>query len=443
MSSVSPTTESSEPRRQTKGFKDVFGSTVARALTMPISAIAVLLSSSLITQSRGVEGFALFSIFIALPYMVPISDFGISVSVTDTIAAHGVGSPEFRYVWKRTLMILSAIAGGTIFLAAMLALMGGWRLVLGLPAGRDTELAGFLMMLVMALGIPLGAGQRALLGLGLQTKATVLNSLSGCVSLLLVSVVLAVPGAGYAGLAVAYGAGPLLMQTALFVIAIRNLRDKANANVPMKLHAPVKIFHVALPMAVLSLTLPLTYQTDRVLLAHSSDLVQVANYSFVSMYYVPLLSVITIGSQALWPLFIRNLSVPRRLHRQFLKADRMFSTLGIVMMLGLIFAGPPLTLIVSGGKGDPPTALFIAFGAMLFVFGSNATSGMLLMDHQGRKLQALGAVVMLAIKVPLSIALIPVLGATGTILATLIPMTLCMIVPTRIAAQKRIRKGIT
>lgn len=408
---------------------------------MPISALAVLLSSSLITHQRGVEGFALFSIFTALPYMIPISDFGISVSVTDTIAAHGARSPEFRQVWKRTMLILSGVAGATISLAAVVALLGGWRVLLGLPATADTELAGFLMMVLMALGIPLGAGQRALLGLGMQTKATILTSMSGCVSLLLVLLVLAVPGSGYALLSVAYGAGPLLMQMAIFAVAVRKLRVNAIPAYPAHTRTSVRILRVAVPMAILSLTLPLTYQTDRVLLAHFSDLVQVADYSFVSMYYVPLLSVITIGSQALWPLFIKTLAVPRRLQRQFIKADRMFSGLGLIMMVGLILAGPPLTLIVSGGEGDPPIELFVTFGVLLFLFGCNATPGMLLMDHAGRKVQALGAVVMLGIKVPLSIALIPVLGATGSVLATLIPMSVCMILPTRIIALKRIRKG--
>lgn len=433
--------EKSTKTKKYAGFSDVAGSTTARAFVMPISALAVLWSSSLVTQQKGLEGFALFSIFVALPYMVPVSDFGISVAVTETLSKYGLQSPEFRSVWVRTILILSAISVITVAAATILALTGSWSVILGLPASRDTELTGLAMMVIMAIGIPLGAGQRVLLGLGRQTTATVLTSSAGAVSLLLVWTALKIPDSGYAALAVAYGFGPLLMQVAIFCLAVRSVRRERADDTDSVDRFRVSILRVALPMAVLTIALPLTYQTDRVLLSHSASLVEVANYSFVSMYYVPLLSIITIGSQALWPLFMKTMENPRRLRRQFRRADTMFGALGLSMMAGIIIVGPTVTRFVSDGAGNPPIQLYVAFGIMLVMFGLNASSGMLLMDYRGRKIQAIGAVSMLAIKVPLSFFLIPVLGATGAVVATLIPMTICMIVPTRVGALMRVRKG--
>lgn len=425
-----------------KSFSDVAGSTAARALVMPISAAAVLFSSSLVTQERGVEGFALFSIFVALPYMVPISDFGISVSITDTLATKGVDSPEFRFVWRRTLLILCLIAVLTITVAILLALGGYWSPILGLPASVDTELAGVTMMIIMALGIPLGVGQRVLLGLGKQTLSTLLTSSSGCISLVFVWLCISLEPTGYAALSAAYGAGPLLMQLVVFMMAVKTARQGRSRNGTRPEQARVKVMQLALPMAILTIALPLTYQTDRVLLAHSADLLQVADYSYVSMYYMPLLSIITVGSQALWPLFLKLANNPRRLKRQYRKADKLFFSLATLMMIGLICVGPAATQIVSGGQGSPPMILYIVFGLMLVAFGLNASSGMLLMDHQGRKIQALGAVALVSVKIPLSLMLIPLLGATGAVLATFCPLIVCMIVPTRIVALIRIKKGV-
>lgn len=430
------------PLPRKKGFSDVAGSTAARALVMPISAVAVLMSSSLVTQERGVEGFALFSIFVALPYMVPISDFGISVSLTDTLATKGINSPEFTYVWRRTLMILCLVAALTVGGAVLLAIGGLWSPILGLPADLDTELAGVTMMTIMALGIPLGTGQRVLLGLGKQTLSTLLTSSSGCISLLLVWLCLALEPAGYAMLSAAYGAGPLLMQLVVFIMALMAVRRGRSQKWTTADATRVRVLQLAFPMAVLTVALPLTYQTDRVLLAHSADLLQVADYSYVSMYYMPLLSIITVGSQALWPLFMKLAGNPRRLRRQYRKADSLFLVLAALMMTGLIWVGPIATQIVSGGEGSPPLALYVVFGLMLMAFGLNASSGMLLMDHAGRKIQAIGAVILVSVKIPLSFMLIPILGATGAVLATFLPLLICMIVPTRIVALTRIKKSV-
>lgn len=430
------------PVPDNKGLRDVAGSTVARAMVMPVSALAVLWSSSLVTQQKGVEGFALFSIFVALPYMVPVSDFGISVSVTDTLAKKGLNSPEFRFVWRRTLLLLTGISILTVAVSCYLALHQKWAIVLGLPPNSDTEIAGLAMMAIMAAGIPLGAGQRVLLGQNRQTLSTLLTSSSGIVSLAAVWVALTLPSTGYTQLAVAYGLGPLLMQVVIFIVAARSLRAATRPNVPSGPPVErVKILRVAAPMALLTIALPLTYQSDRVLLSHFSDILEVAKYSFVSMYYVPLLSIVTVGSQALWPMFMKTVSTPRRLDRQFRKADKLFAGLGLLMMVGLVAVGPAMTAIVSAGKGNAPLDLYVVFGVMLLLFGLNATPGMLLMDHKGRIIQAAGAVIMLICKIPLSILLIPLMGATGAVIATLIPMTLCMIIPTRVFALIRLKKG--
>lgn len=425
-----------------RGFSDVVGSTAGRAIVMPVSALAVLYSSTLITQQRGVEGFALFAIFISLPYMVPVSDFGISVSVTDTLATKGKESPEFSFVWQRTLVVLLLICALTIAVAAVLALGGHWSQILGLPASPDTELAGLLMMIIMAVGIPLGAGQRVLLGIGRQTQATLFTSSSGCISLGLVWMCLSANPSGYAALAAAYGAGPLLMQLLVFLLALKRLGKTPWRRQLHPYTTRVRIMRLAFPMTVLTIALPLTYQTDRVLLAHFSTLVQVADYSYVSMYYMPLLSIITVGSQALWPLFMRTMENPRRLRRQFRRADRLFLALSAGMMAGLILLGPTATGIVSNGAATAPMALYIVFGIMLVLFGINASSGMLLMDYGGRKVQAFGALAMLALKIPLSLFLIPIFGATGSVAATLLPLMLCMIVPTRLVALRKISKEV-
>jgi O-antigen/teichoic acid export membrane protein len=195
-------------------------------------------------------------------------------------------------------------------------------------------------------------------------------------------------------------------------------------------------------MAVISIALPLAYQSDRVVLAHFASTDALAAYSLVAILYGPLLSVISIGGQTLWPLFIR-LSGSGEWQATYRLSMKIFALLGTALGCGLMIAGPYVShFVASDGAGDSARwTTYLLFGLLLFMFACHTTNGMLLMDAAGRRFQAVGSVLLLVIKIPLSILLAPKLGADGVILSTLLAASICLVAPAALTLREKLRSG--
>lgn len=438
----SETRSSLAPKRVPLGgqLREAMSSSVLRALILPFSGIASILSARLVVESSGSVGFGFFSIITSLPALIPISDFGISAVVTDNIARHGIDSWQFRAVWRRAQRLLWTIAAVTSGLGIAVGIGGYWPLILGLPDSTMLDIAATFVVIATALGIPLGAGQRVLLGVGKQTLATGLLSSSPILSLGLTAMVLYLwPSSHFATLAIAYSLGSLLTQASLMLVALRHIRANTRHSEPHSSVIRIPIGRTALPMAVMAIALPLAYQSDRILLAHVSTNLAVADYALVAVLYFPLLSIIAFGQQPLWPLFQRHASQHERLRLLYRKAILVFSCLGVFLGCGLVLLGPTLSGFIDASTKSP-FGLYFAFAALLVMFGLNSAAGMLLMDSTGRLVQAVGSVAMLFGKLALTLFWAPIWGAEGAVWATVAAAMSCMVLPSLIMAGYRLQK---
>lgn len=428
-------------RNRFRPFRDALGSIAGRGAVLPITGMATVLSSRIVFDETGSLGFAWFSLLISLPLLIPISDFGIGAVLTDEVAKYGLGSKAFKSVAKRAITLLCLIGSIAMGMGCALTVGGFWAPILGLPNGVETELACFALTCIMAIGIPLGAGQRVLLGLGRQTMSTLILGCGGLVSLGLLVFLSANGDHSFATYGVAYTAGPLVAQMIVAAVALRMWSKSPVIDQEGKV-APVRIGRVALPMAVISIALPLAYQSDRVVLAHFASTDSLAIYSLVAILYGPLLSVISIGGQTLWPLFIR-LSGSSEWRSTYWLSVRIFAVLGIALGSGLLVCGPLVSSFVgSDGVGaSVQWTTYALFGLVLVMFACHTTNGMLLMDAAGRRFQAVGSVLLLVVKIPLSVFLAPKLGADGVILSTLIAASLCLVAPAALTLRDKLRSG--
>lgn len=421
-------------------FKDSFGSVLARGLVLPITGAATILSSRLVVDATGAVGFAWFSLLITLPLLIPISDFGIAAVLTDVIAKHGPGSRAFRDVYSRAMRSLCLISVAAVGAGVVLSVNGLWSQLLGLPSGVETEIACLALTISMALGIPLGAGQRVLLGLGRQSTSTLILGGGGFLSLGLVWILHQGAQNNFGVYGVAYALGPLVAQTSVAVLAWRAVRQTTMEGDSLARVPRVRIHRVAIPMAVISVALPLAYQSDRVVLAHVSTAREVAEYSLVAILYGPLLSIIAVGGQTLWPLFLRRTHFDAR-QSLYKQANIIFFVLGAVLACALVLLGPVISGFVSSehDKIDARTSTYVLFGLILVMFAAHTTNGMLLMDEAGRRMQALGSTSLLLVKVPLSFFLAPSFGADGVLAATLLAAIPCLVLPAAVTARRRLQ----
>ena len=419
---------------------EAFTSSAFRAVTLPFAGIASILSARLVVESSGSIGFAFFSIITSLPALIPVSDFGISAVVTDNIARHGIKSWQFKSVWLRTQRLLWTIAGALSALGIAVGVGGLWAQILGVTDSTMVDVAATAVVILMAIGIPLGAGQRVLLGVGRQTLATGLISSSPILSFgLTAAVYLLWQEADFPLLAIAYSLGSLITQLIVMLVALSHIRRHARKPIASPTSARIPIRHTALPMAVIAITLPLAYQSDRILLAHVSSNLAVTNYALVAILYFPLLSIIAFGQQPLWPLFLRHSTQPRQLIALYRNALWAFLSLGVVLGCALAVIGPKISNFVDSST-RAPLGLYLAFAALLIMFGLNSASGMLLMDTAGRRLQAAGSVAMLASKLALTLTWAPAWGAEGAVWATVISASLFMVLPSFVVAVHRLNR---
>lgn len=425
---------------------DEGGSFVARGLALPISAVCTLIITALVIRNLGVNGYAIFAIIISVPHLVPISDFGLSVSLTDSLAKYGPKSEHFQMTWRRVRRLLAFVAVISTMIGLIVAGFGGWATLLRLPAGLASELSGVVVMVYLGIGIYLGAGQRILLGLQKQKIAVYISGLSGPCSLLFVWVSLLITESNLISVVIANCLGPLIANTLIYLKAIRSANNESIDRVHyVRISDRVStsyrsVIRASVPMAIISISLPLTYQSDRVLLSHLMGPAAVASYSLVSTLYMPLLSLITVSSQSLWPKFIASKAKGKSMSTELLRGSILFCIVGMILSVSLIALGPLIVSYLSDGLAVP-SGLYFAFGALLIAFGASAASGMLQMDFKGRVIQAVGAMTMVVFKLPLAIYLIGIFGPTGAVLGTLIPLIVVMILPTTISAIIRIKNG--
>ncbi|MDO5720822.1 MAG: hypothetical protein Q4P05_08805 [Actinomycetaceae bacterium] len=360
--------------------------------------------------------------------------------MTDVAASHGAGSDVFRRTAKKAIRLLSLICIAAILVGLTLTAFGVWSTILGLPPGLETEMSCLALTAAMGLGIPLGAGQRILLGLGKQTLSTLILGIGGILSLANVSIVHAAGQASFALYGIAFASGPLVAQSVVAFVAWRLIRQYPRDSCQKPTTENIHIRRVALPMAVIAISLPLAYQSDRVVLSHFSSTEELAIYSVVAVLYSPLLSIVNVGGQTLWPMFIRTTEIRKRraFHRQSMF---LFAILGFLLALGLTLFGPFVASFMKSGVASMniSESTYIVFSLLLFMFAVHTTNGMLLMDASGRRMQAIGSFALLSIKIPLSVLLATKIGANGVVLASIISAMLCLVIPAVLAVRRRLR----
>ena len=150
------------------GMGDALGASGARVALLPIGGLAALMASHLLIARTGSVGFAVFSLLAALPAMLPVSDFGVATSLTDSVVKSGPLSEDFRRTKRRVQIILTAISMSVIAIAAAGGVSGLWATVLGLE-GVEANIAASIILAMAGVGVAFGSGPRLLLGLGHQT----------------------------------------------------------------------------------------------------------------------------------------------------------------------------------------------------------------------------------------------------------------------------------
>lgn len=408
---------------------------LVKVLVMGLTGVVGIFTSRLIINSFGVSAYGQYGLLATLPTLLPFADLGMAAVIINVIA--GSREPRTDIEVRRTLVaalrILLGSAGAIIAVAGLLTIFGWWRPILGegglLPGA---ELVPFLCLLVFGLALPLSIGPRTLVGLGMTTTQTATTVVTAPLILLWVWTLTAVPRSTSANV---LALGPYLAAAAVsglgFILAWTKLRPqigRAVAEVPFPRRYPgTRTLHLALPMLVQMIALPVAMQTDRLILSHVGSGDDLAQYNLGTQLFGIIQQTVAAAGVALWPIFARA-----RHEQKIVSPYRptvVFFGGGLLAGTALALVSPWLVEFVSGGRLTLSPLLVISFVIFVALQAAKYPAGMYMTDASGLRFQVLPILLMVPVNLAISLALARTVGAAGPIIGSTVCVLLFQILP--------------
>jgi O-antigen/teichoic acid export membrane protein len=414
----------------------VLRTAMALLLTRGFSIIASLVTVPIVLHHLGTERYGEWMAAIALTTLFAMADGGITNGLIALVAnAYGAGDrARIRVLVGSALAATSAFV--FVFLAAVLIAVRlvDWTWVFNLsdPAiGREAAVVVSIICLCYALGTPATVVRQARLGL-LQGAAVNIWDFCGTV-LAFTGLVAAVHiGYGLVAIAAVWVAGPVLVRSvsALIFLAgpghdLRPSRRDISTSACRTLIASGSMF------LIYTLTQALSVQSDQILIARFLGADAVADYSIIQRLFSQPQVLVTLVLAAQWPAYGEALGRGDdawigQHFKQSLMALTGFATIACVL-LG-IFCQDILKFWVGGSiiAAQTLVAAMVVYGIIATTANAFSFFFFALGLHRPLLFTQIG---MMAIKLPLSILLLPLIGNAGAIIGTTVGYLLALVIP--------------
>lgn len=410
----------------------------ARMLTLPVTATATVITTYLLVKELGLESYAYVVLVGSLFQLVPFADLGLGAAVVNAsakrwesrehaAAALATANIAFKTLWISATVLISA--------SVIIGVIGAWPSLLGLPnnLADSSEWAITVVLLPFALSIPLGIGQRILVGDGRNHIVNYVGILGPVVATTTTYILLQLQVSPLV-LGMATPMGILCVSLISFILAMRASRWRfKDVITPYRVRRKPKLWNSAVPMLVISVTVPLAMQSDRLVLAHFSEAFELSEYSVAAQMYVPCFSIISMAAVALWPIFSRSGSSSFALWSKALVSLTAGGALLAVLFVAMV--GPVASLITEE-KLTVGADLACAFGALLVVMAAHQASAVLLTSPNQLTFQAACSTAMLTLNIAVSVALAPLLGASGVVWASVLSVSIAQLIPCFLKARR-------
>jgi O-antigen/teichoic acid export membrane protein len=196
--------------------------------------------------------------------------------------------------------------------------------------------------------------------------------------------------------------------------------------------------HVALPMLVQMVALPIAMQSDRLVLSHVTQGSELAEYNLASQLFGIVQQTIAAAGVALWPVFAKA-----RNDRKIISPMRptvVFFLVGLTAGALLAAASPWLVEFVGVGRISLPPILVLSYVAFIALQAAKYPTGMYMTDTAGLRFQVIPILVMVPINLGLSLLLAPAVGAAGPIIASTVCALVFQVLPNLLYVYRDMRR---
>ena len=406
---------------------------VTKVLVMGVAGVFGILNSRLIISHFGTDAYAQYGLLATFPSLMPFTDLGIGAVIINAVA--GSTDPSHDSFVRRAVttsvrvLLVSTLAISTLAVAVGLA--GWWPALLGGGLMDGGGRTATVCLLIYAAALPLGIGQRVVVGLGRNATQVLAQGLvSPALTTMLLAAVLARLDAGNEVPIMSYAANTIVSVVCLAVtwrVTGPLLRDVVRG-VPRRREVPgIRVIDTAGPQLAQSLVMPIAYGTDRLLLSHLAGVGQLAEYNLGAQLFGLVTQTVVVAGVAMWPQFARARAAGR-VESPF-RASLVMGGLGAVAALALWATTPWLVPLVSGSAITLTTSLILAYVAGIAVESAKQPLGMYMTDPAGLRFQVVPVMTMVAVNLAASWVLIAPLGAAGPVLGSAVAGLVCQVLP--------------
>lgn len=440
--------ETDTPRKSSV-WGSVGRSAGVQVVVLGVGTIFGIFNTRLVVGHFGKVAFAQFGLLIAIESLLPFADLGMSAAIINAIG--GSESPRTDPAVQATLVtsirVLACSGAVIVSVAAVLSGFGLWNTVLGdgLIEHAGPIAAGVCLALI-GLALPAGFGDRTLTGLGKNHLMIAIGGLQpplvfAC--LLLVSRTRGQAAGGYLPII------PYLVKFFLALVAVTTAAKLISPQIGRALRSAPrirtvkggKVFHMAWPMLVQAIALPIAMQSDRIVLSHMSTASNLALYNLTAQMFTPIVRVIAVSSAALWPIFARARAKKDVGSQSPIPIAGGFAVAATAACLGISLISPWLARVASDGKITISAGMLIAFSSLVICQAIQYPLGTFLTDAAGLRYQALLIVLMVPFNLIISIVLAKYYGAVGPVIGSAVAALIFQALGNLVYAQVRITRS--
>lgn len=429
----------------TQRFNDVWASGAIRILTMGVSSASSVYVTKLLFNVGGIDTFSLSALLVTLSIIVPFLSLGIGPTITNLFARSSAkdlyGDRALLESLLTSFRILALAGVGVSICSVVFYKIDFWHFIFGksLEITSSRNLSFTIAFIMIGLSLPLSLGNSILVGKRKNYLSILALGISGPISLIWVLSMSRV-GLDDSYLALGPGIGIFASVALSWYLASRSgyiphrflLRNAFR----IRKNPGRSIASSAIPMTLILVSLTITLQSDKLILARTSTLYEVAIYAVTAQILSPTLSIMGVLTTSFWP------------HLTKLRAEGNLNFNILLKVIGLVLIGTSslisLTFLLlstleefltnSTVHIDP--ILFILFGMTILAMMIHSTVSYSLNDDDDLKFQAKILVIMSPLNICLSWYLSIKYGALGPLLGTLFTLPTIVIIPNLVRAKR-------
>lgn len=394
-------------------MKNVWKSLGVKSAIFPLTALATFVATYLQIDYAGPDSYGTIATLATISLLLPFADLGLGARIVNdfSVVSAGDAVPASLGMARRLLSAVAVLLIAISWCSAVALPWGETSIFGNLDADTASRTAA-VGLSFFAIALPLGLSQRVLVGLGLNHRNILLSAL-GSVGFLCATFLCVLIELPAEWMIAATPLGTLIGMFALHVHCKAVLRRRNITSCVIGSLTYRELFVTAGPMLIVMISLPIAFQSQRLIVAVLSSPQVLSEFSLLFQIYTPLWSFISVAAMALWPQFAARRSGGANPGPLVLRSSIGFAAIGGAGFLAMVVLAPSLSDLISSGSIAISGGAALFAGALVLVQSAQQIPGMFLTDAAGLRVQAVLCVA-LAAAAPLGTALLlPTLGSVA------------------------------